>query len=798
MEFLNNIKNETIIICNNNTKINILKHISNNPQLLPIKFLTLNELVKKYYFDFDEKAILYVMQTRNVKFDIAKTYIKNTYYVEDKIYNNEKLDFLVALKKELINNKLLITDKNFINFLKNKDIIVYNFNYFDKFYQNLFEQLNKISNLTIFNKTYNNYTPTIYKFKTMEEEVSFVASSICDLIENGINIKNIKLANVKEDYYNTIEKIFNFYNLKINLNKQNPIISSTISKYFLDNYESDISLTINKLKDKYKENEIINKIINICNKYVWTNDFLEVKPLIINDLKNTKFDKPLYKDGIDIIDYKEDIITDDDYIFMLSFNQGVIPSIYKDEDYITDNLKSYINLDTTISKNKQEKLSSINNIKNIKNLTITYKEKNSFRSFYPSPLIEEMHLSLKDAPSFKISYSKIYDEITLATYLDDFIKYGTLNKNLSLLYSSYKIPYITYDNKFKPINTNNLYKLINNKISLSYTSLDSYFKCNFKYYLDNILKLNIYEESLATFIGNIFHHILEIGLTKEIDFNYEFNKYIKESEKTFSYKDTFFINKLKEDLRFTLETIKNQTKLSSLNNYLLEENVIINHEGNVSVTFRGKIDKIMYQEKDGITITALVDYKTGEASCNLKYLKDGINMQLPIYLYLAKNSPKLKNIVFAGFYLQKISHKKLAIDPKKDIETLKKDQLKLVGYSTSNEEILNMFDKSYKDSKLITGMGVKNDGNFKATSKILNDEQMNSLVTFTKDKIEEATNSILEGKFAINPKSNENEEQISCKFCSYKDICFKRSEDIVNITSDNDLTFLQGGTDELD
>ena len=75
------------------------------------------------------------------------------------------------------------------------------------------------------------------------------------------------------------------------------------------------------------------------------------------------------------IDYQNDLITDDQYIFMLNFNQSAIPVIYKDEDYIPDKSKVKILLNTTLEKNKIEKENAICNIKNIKNLIITYKLK---------------------------------------------------------------------------------------------------------------------------------------------------------------------------------------------------------------------------------------------------------------------------------------------------------------------------------------------------------------------------------------------------------------------------------------
>ena len=65
------------------------------------------------------------MKKYNIKYDIAKMYLENIYYVEDTLYDIEKLDFLVNLKKELISNSLLIYNKLFQEYVKNVDIILY-------------------------------------------------------------------------------------------------------------------------------------------------------------------------------------------------------------------------------------------------------------------------------------------------------------------------------------------------------------------------------------------------------------------------------------------------------------------------------------------------------------------------------------------------------------------------------------------------------------------------------------------------------------------------------------------------
>ena len=163
-------------------------------------------------------------------------------------------------------------------------------------------------------------------------------------------------------------------------------------------------------------------------------------------------------------------------------------------------------------------------------------------------------------------------------------------------------------------------------------------------------------------------------------------------------------------------------------------------------------------------------------------------MQLPVYLYLANYSNKLKNIEVAGFYLQKILNSEIVADNKHSYEQLKKDKLKLQGYSNEDYEIINEFDRSYIDSNVIKSLKVSKNG-FYSYSKVLNNKQIDKLVKITEEKIKEGANDILDAKFSINPKSIAN-NNVGCLFCKYKDICYMTEKDIVNLEEYKNLEFL--------
>ena len=119
------------------------------------------------------------------------------------------------------------------------------------------------------------------------------------------------------------------------------------------------------------------------------------------------------------------------------------------------------------------------------------------------------------------------------------------------------------------------------------------------------------------------------------------------------------------------------------------------------------------------------------------------------------------------------------------MEDLKKENLRLQGYTNSNETIISLLDQNYLDSKMVKGLKFKKDGSFYASSKVLSNEDMEKLIITVDEIINDAIRKIIEGEFFINPKVV-NGKNVSCEFCKFKDICFKTKEDEVILGGEED------------
>ena len=101
----------SIIITKDSLKKFLLKRLSNS--LNNVKIITLTELRRKFYFDYNEQAIYYLMNKYGYCLEVAKMYIDRMYEVSECSFYSTKIQKILDLKIELDENKLLIYSNYF-------------------------------------------------------------------------------------------------------------------------------------------------------------------------------------------------------------------------------------------------------------------------------------------------------------------------------------------------------------------------------------------------------------------------------------------------------------------------------------------------------------------------------------------------------------------------------------------------------------------------------------------------------------------------------------------------------------
>ena len=734
-----------------------------------IKYIDEYELQDKYLYTYKEDTILYIHNTYKYSFELCKIIMNNLYDIQDINYNNKKLDNLRNIKNDLISKGYIIFNKNFKSYLKNKDIQV--LGTFSKRIEKVIKELEKINNVTYIKETPNKKEVKVYKYKTILDEVINTSSKIVDLVNSGIDINKIYVNTLSDEYRTLMIRIFDYYGIPNNF-KQNTLYSLT-SKLLKSIPDNTKILDINEILDNSSLlDNIKNKLVEVFNKYVDYDVYSDIKDIVIYETKNTKLiDKKV--NIVKEIDYKNTYLDNDEYIFIMGINEDILPVIHKDNDYLSDKEKEVLDIDNSNDLNIKD-TNYFNNYINSNNVYLSYKLKNKSTEYEKAYILEGI-----DELEEKYKYdNKKVNEMLLGISLDKYTKYNEKDENLSIL-SNYNIAYETYDNSYKRIDLDTIKKEINNKITMSPSSSDIFYKCKFRYLLNNIYRLSEKENTISQDIGNLFHEVLYRYFKEKGNLNSIIDDEINKMYQEKTIKDEFYIKKYKESIIKLVSIIETQLNNSDFTNTYFEEWFSIEHKNDLNIKVSGKIDKVLTLQDKENTYVVVIDYKTGTPK-NLKYAVYGINMQLLYYIYLIYKSNKINNPKFAGMFFQPILDDVLNSKKNKTYEEREIEERRLTGYSTNDLNILNYLDKNM-DNSYIRGLSITKEGKINGNyKKALSEEKINELLKIIEERIDSSIKDVNNSNFEINPKVL-NDKNLGCEYCEFKDICYMKDKDKVEL-----------------
>ena len=766
---LNLLVDNSILICPNNIKDEIIKNKSINNIYTNIKFMSKEDLIKGFYFSYDIEAIYYLVNNYNYSFDLANEVLDNLCYltINNVKLESDKLIKLYSIYNELKNNKLLNKNDYFKHLFNGKKIYIYGYSALDK------ELINIVSNIScnyeFIEKRNCSYKHKCFKFNDINEEVIYVMNEIGKLISSGVSLNNIYFYTIPSEYKLILKKQLINHHIPYEFSDKIYLNDTPIFKEYLNLLDNqDLSNAYKMLQEtiKYDPLDVIGLIVNLI---------VDVKDLKVSSVEKIKILKyPAMKTSVKKVQYDNKIkevnyhkiLNDDEYIFMLGFSLGSYPIIHKDTMFYLDKEKETLNINTSTILNRIEEEYLIDFITNTKNINITFKEKVGKNVYYPSLLIDKLNIELVDGVIDNNRYSVKQTEFEVAKYKDLYNSYGEFNKWMNT-FTNEELKFNIYNHLFKGLTSHNPLEVI----SLSYTKVNEYNSCPFKYFVSRILNANVFTGDFKTELGNLFHQILEDSFSKDIKLE-DYNQIIEEKFKT--YKEKYFVNKLLPQVLDVIsknDYFKNDTMLS---NTLVEENVVLKIDD--LTIFEGKVDKIMYDDVSNSLI--VIDYKTGNFSFDKRKTRFGLDMQLPIYVYLlADKYPSYKT---SGIYIENILL---------DNEDLKnKYPYRFDGLTVNNKNVIKLIDPTFGtltddegneiiESIYLTGIKLKKDGSLYKSKHLIEEDEFDELIETARNEISKTIKDIRNAKFDISPYMIKDGNSNACTYCKYKDICGVTFED---------------------
>ena len=819
---LNRFKNEELIYLENylyNLKIKKYEKETKNVNL----FLAKNQYSEIEYI---AKNIINLVKDNNYKFNEIGIITKNvnTYSSLIKaIFEKYEIPVFIDEKKDLNQNILI---RYILSIL---EIIIKNYSY-----ESVFNYL-KIN------------------FSEIDEDDIFKLEKYC--IKYGIKNNKFKkdfiyeINNEEINYLNELrKKIINpIIDLEKKINKKQNV-QNIIKELYLFLINEDIE---NKLNNKIKELEnknnfelakeykisyeiiinIFDEISNIFNNEEFTLDnFYKIFKI---GLKNSSLGKiPASQDGVTVGDTERSRTHKVKAIFIIGLNDGVFPSVNKDEGFIND-------ADREILKEKNIELAkgTLENLYddnfNIYKAFTTAEEKlflsycqsdTDGKSLRPSTLILKIKKifpelieknDILEKENYFVNEKDLYEDFISKIILEDNDKKIKNNNDLFLYYKyfnendNYKKTLknnLNYINNLKipeKIKKENIQKLYGNKLKTSVSKLETFKSCPYEYFMQYSLKIKEKEElkvknlDTGSFMHDVINSFFEEIKKEEIDIkNIEdeetekiVNKIIDEklnNNKNYIFTATekykLLVKRLKRIILKALKYIILGLKVSDFEvegtEVAFDEKkgtykpIEIKLENGKSVEIVGKIDRIDIAKDENNKYIRIIDYKSSVKDIDYTNIYAGLQLQLITYL---DAMCKIEDFIPAGILYFNLLEQMINSDKKmtdEEIEEKIKSNFKMKGLILADVRVAKMQDNNLiasTSSKIIPAYMDKTENLSPKKSSIATREEFEKLQKYVNNTIKEISEEILNGNIKLKPYYKN--KKTPCEYCSYKNVC---------------------------
>ena len=503
-------------------------------------------------------------------------------------------------------------------------------------------------------------------------------------------------------------------------------------------------------------------------------------------------------------------------VFILGMNDGVFPSINKNEGFFNDKDREILKgLGLELAKGTLEMLfdEEFNIYKALttaeEKLFLSYasadKDGASLRSSAIITKIKKMFPELKEESDVVKKCTEVSSpKSTFDELLYNLREYKNGEKIDPIWFEVYKwyeknddwkdkldnaLKGLDYTNKAETISQDNIEKLYGKKLKTSISKLEQYKECPFSFHLKYGLKLKEADEfkiksiDTGTFMHDVvdtfFEEIREEDLKnlskeeiKSVVYNIIEQKLNLKKNAIFTSSPKFIIltNRLKKVIAESIYYIVYQMQNSDFN-VLGNEVEFSKTIDNIEIV--GKIDRIDVAENEEGSFIRIIDYKSSSKSLDLNKMVTGLQIQLLTYVDIMseKTNKEPAGMLYFNLIEPIISKNRNLSD--EEIEEEIRKAFRMKGLILSDIKVIKMMDNRLETgaSKIIP-VTLDKSGNVSGTrSSVLTKEEFTSLQKKIKKLIKQIANEILSGRIEIKPTYNQKQKKSTCEYCPYKTIC---------------------------
>ncbi len=727
MEYLNKLiglktaANKVILITTSDVKYQVLSYRNEHKIIDNLKIMTESEFITGFIYQVNPQNLMYLIKnnpwgTSELKPDLAKQLAKGLFLI----------DYLQLTEHELY-SYLQTAIANGYQITKPKLPIDYSI---EIYLPRVSDELHAVVQPPLL--TVSRPPVEVLQYNYFLDEIEAAIEYIGGLVSAGESIDKIKVI-APSSYHPMVAQIAQMYNIPIAKKNELGLLAHDQGQLVYNQLISQQPLDFTDV-----DSLIAEPIVSIINQYQMYNDLNYFLPLIVSDFEHQTITLNTFA-GLEVSNRIDSLYTNqelsENYFILLGNYQDGLITYMQDTNIVDDsNRQQLLNCDQV---NYNENQILYNLLANANNLRVSFAKKLTSTDVELANNLSFCTIR-NCSPITTSKYSQTADQLRFgrANYLSQVFNTQTDAYNYLSKYYRYQ----KRDNNFTGIERQY------DNMQLSYTSINDFYKCSYKFYLNHVLRVkNGKFDSRKVVIGNIVHHVLEnIDVYSDLsasNINHVIQNYVVENNIPQVATDQIYFNKLS----LFLETVCSYMRTEEASNGFekIEREASFEMELKSNIKLVGKIDKLLSKIEGDNLFVEIYDYKTGSITIDINGVEYGLNMQNLIYFLLIKDYYKHEtgDEVLLGTYQQQIKQK-LLYDEEEYL-----DMMKIKGYSKQKNEII-----------------------FKRQEKVISETEVEQLLTTVDTKVREAANNITDNQFPINPKIIDG-KNVSCDYCPYISIC---------------------------
>ena len=378
---------------------------------------------------------------------------------------------------------------------------------------------------------------------------------------------------------------------------------------------------------------------------------------------------------------------------------------------------------------------------------------------------------------------------------------------------------------FRLNDTQNAQKLFGSRMSLSPTTVEGFYRCPFRYFLEHGLKLRPLRRAQLDPIetGSLIHKIL-YEMLAHLDFGEGYDRgavetFIKQQLERYietvmggtankTKRFLYLCRRMRQTILRIADHLHEQFLCGGFEPCALEYEIredadvtplLLEAADGTKIRVAGKIDRIdRYYSKDGKLYIRIIDYKSGRKQFNLDDVLYGLNMQMLIYLHcIVKNGKGAYSDAYpAGILYMPASDPKPSLSQEAQdgqVEQQWKKSYQMNGLLLNDLEVLDAMDPGF--SGMFIPVSCKKDGTFSSESKksLASLRELGHIGRYLEKLVCNMAEELHRGRIEALPVED------ICGYCDYRAVCghgesspvrqcahFNRDEAIKRMEGEND------------